>query len=689
MIISPSPAFAVNGEVVTEVNSLAHDTNSPLNGVNWNSLVQVDSDTYALAYEDNEDDGIISTFTISADGNTITEVQSIEHEGVLAQYNSFVQVDSDTYALAYSGGDNDGWIKTFTIPVDGSTITEVKSLEHDMVKGIYNSLVQVDDDTYALAYSDSANGGRISTFTISADGNTLTEVNSVQHDAGGGVDNSFVKVDADTYALAYQGTGGNRITTFTINPTTATIQKENSLLYDAGVGRDNSLVQIDSDTYAVAHRDASDDGFITTFTIDPTTATITELVSLEHDTIKAVFPLFVKVDSNTFALAYQGNVGLDGFIKTFTIPSDGSSITEITTLTHDTSSISYNSFVQVDSDTYALAYTDGDLDGYIKTFTITSASITSSSSGGDNTAPTLGTGTNGQRLIDNGFSYNNNPIDVANFHTDYPLVRTEIGQTNTLDLKILENQGMNYIEFISVHFGVPQIHAQGEAIATYYPSLEKIKIHDPNNLLDNIDIKMDSVKCKEIDDKESCVKFSFEHSFNEAPLHDIVRVTLADKTRNHSDVFFNDGIEVYGESLNPPDMVSIASQGKERGLVHLTQIDRANDVWIDQYENKWTRNLMGGWIKQSFDEFAHPDDGPIGMNGYKRTHPHFDAYLKGQELYAKQVWDGVLIQSQIPDFIPDEPRTETLRSENPQLQADKLAQIEQAKQWLYEKYGFE
>ena len=30
---------------------------------------------------------------------------------------SFVQVDADTFALAYAGGDNDGWITTFDITV--------------------------------------------------------------------------------------------------------------------------------------------------------------------------------------------------------------------------------------------------------------------------------------------------------------------------------------------------------------------------------------------------------------------------------------------------------------------------------------------------------------------------------------------------------------------------------------------
>jgi len=53
-------------------------------------------------------------------------------------------VDSDTYALAYAGGGDDGFITTFTISSDGATITEVASLEHDALRGTHNSLIQVD-----------------------------------------------------------------------------------------------------------------------------------------------------------------------------------------------------------------------------------------------------------------------------------------------------------------------------------------------------------------------------------------------------------------------------------------------------------------------------------------------------------------------------------------------------------------
>jgi len=55
------------------------------------------------------------------------------------------------------------------------------NLEFDAVKGIWNQFLQVDSDTYVLAYtgSDTPATGRshgfISTFTISSDGTTITK----------------------------------------------------------------------------------------------------------------------------------------------------------------------------------------------------------------------------------------------------------------------------------------------------------------------------------------------------------------------------------------------------------------------------------------------------------------------------------------------------------------------------------
>ena len=303
-----------------EIASIEHETS----GASYHSIVKVDSDTYAVAYADVNNDANIATFTISADGTSITEVTSLKHDTGKGLYNSLVQVDSDTYALAYTGAGDDGYIATFTISADGTSITEVTSLEHDTGEALHNSLVQVDSDTYAIAYAAQDFDGYITTFTISANGSSITKISSLEHDAVRGTHNSFIQVDSDTYALAYCGDSQDGyITTFTITADGSSITKVASLEHDLTIGYWNSFIQVDSDTYVLTYRGTDVDGYIATFTISADGSSITEVASFEYDIVKGMYNSLAQVDSDTYALAYTGDDN-DGFITTFTIQSDGS-----------------------------------------------------------------------------------------------------------------------------------------------------------------------------------------------------------------------------------------------------------------------------------------------------------------------------------------------------------------------------
>ena len=415
VFLAPSDVFANDGNDILEIASLEHDVRQG----QYNSLVQVDSDTYALAYEGKDKDGFISTFTISSDGSSIVEVDTLEHDIFNGQYNSLVQVDSDTYALAYAGTNDDGFISTFTIDSEGvitpiqiqnhantDTVDDVANVEHDMVHGQYNSLVQINSNTIALAYAGTNDDGFISTFTIDSEGvitpiqiqnhantDTVDDVANVEHDRHRGIHNSLVQVDSDTYALAYEGLDRDGfISTFTISSSgvITPIQIQNhantseeddvaNVEHDEDRASYNSLVHVVSDTYALAYTSHGEDGFISTFTIDSNgniaaVKTQSEGNNLEHDETKGIHNSLVQVDSDTIALAYTG-FDANGFISTFTISSDGSSIVEVENLEHDTDVGQYNSLVQVDSDTYALAYASSGKDGWIMTFTIPSDEI--------------------------------------------------------------------------------------------------------------------------------------------------------------------------------------------------------------------------------------------------------------------------------------------------------------------------
>jgi len=64
------------------------------------------------------------------------------------------------------------------------------------------------------------------------------------------------------------------------------------------------------------------------------------------------------------------------------------------------------------------------------------------SCGVDCTEPTLGVNSDGTRLVDNGFSYNGQSIDVDYYFTPYPLVTVNVGKQNVAEFKIYENRGV-------------------------------------------------------------------------------------------------------------------------------------------------------------------------------------------------------------------------------------------------------
>ncbi|MBU3905932.1 DUF2341 domain-containing protein, partial [Patescibacteria group bacterium] len=141
----------------------------------------------------------------------------------------------------------------------------------------------------------------------------------------------------------------------------------NSLEHDTVLGQHNSLVMIDSTHFILAYMGELSDGYISTFSIDGNYA-ITELNSLEHDTVYGYYNSLVMIDSTHFILAYAGT-DLDGYIKTFSI--DGNYvITQLNSLEHDIVNGQHNSLVMIDSTHFILAYAGELNDGYIKTFSI-------------------------------------------------------------------------------------------------------------------------------------------------------------------------------------------------------------------------------------------------------------------------------------------------------------------------------
>ena len=175
----------------------------------------------------------------------------------------------------------------------------------------------------------------------------------------------------------------------------------------------------------------------------------------------------------------------------------------------------------------------------------------------DCTAPTLGIDESGRRIVSDGFAYNGRTMNVEHFFTPYPLITAEVGEENVVTLKAYEESGSSNISRVSLAFGLRSGEVISESRAVIVYDLYRdgtglVSTVDPDNALDldSLRVETEEVQCSPSSNLQ-CLSVSIFHTFR-APLEfDIVGTDIWDVERNSWQNYFNHGIRVTGESLNP------------------------------------------------------------------------------------------------------------------------------------------
>ena len=245
--------------------------------------------------------------------------------------------------------------------------------------------------------------------------------------------------------------------------------------------------------------------------------------------------------------------------------------------------------------------------------------------------PTSGVDDNGRRIVTGGFSYNGNHVDVEGYYTPYPLITVDVGAKNIAEFKIFDHEGPNDIRHFELAFGL----SNGQSISISKASIlwdrtfngiETVTLVDPDNVLDNVSVKTRTGKCN-TDPTPECLIVSVEHTFRAPPEFNIVGTNVWDTTRNSWQNYFNDGIAVVGESMNPPKQHTGINKGQ---LITITET--AKNKAIDSDGNTWTFDKE--WIMDYVPKGKIIDK--ISSHGYDRNHALFGIYKQGQELLGKQ-----------------------------------------------------
>jgi len=276
-------------------------------------------------------------------------------------------------------------------------------------------------------------------------------------------------------------------------------------------------------------------------------------------------------------------------------------------------------------------------------------------------SPTLGVDKNGRRLVENGFSYNENPVDAELFFTPYPLIKTTTGVYNTAKLKIYEDSGPDKISHVELNFGL----AKGETINDrrasilwdkHFDGIEIVSVNSPTNAIDSVRIESMYESCR-TDSNDQCLVLIIHHRFREPLNFDIVGTNVWDTNRNAWQNYFNHGVDVQGGSLNSPTHQIGIHNGQLKTIIQTDE-----NTGIDEDGNKWVFDKT--WKINSIPT-GKIDDG-ITSHGYDRTNVRFETYKQGQELLAKQTLDS-MIRGEIQNNSLDEPKTHFAKSSCPCL----------------------
>jgi len=138
--------------------------------------------------------------------------------------------------------------------------------------------------------------------------------------------------------------------------------------------------------------------------------------------------------------------------------------------------------------------------------------------------------------------------------------------------------------------------------------------------------------------------------FLEAPIGNVFGVQAIDQYRKNQILYFNDGITLEGESLNPDVVQQIPSEIKYKGLQTVQRIDKVNDVWmtLDKSEPVLTyqQNSHGTFIPIEYRiTESTPSDARTNPD---RLHSEFKNLITYEQKRATEIFDSNLIQGELP-----------------------------------------
>ena len=144
-----------------------------------------------------------------------------------------------------------------------------------------------------------------------------------------------------------------------------------SLEFDPVFCANPSVVNVSGTIYAVAYRGEDGDGFVKTFSIDSDGIIGAVIDTLEFETTDCWGPVILNVSGNIFAVVYQESVTNDGWVATMEIDSSGNIGAAIIDSAEFTTQCDQDpAFINISGTIFAMAYSGSGNDGFLTTISI-------------------------------------------------------------------------------------------------------------------------------------------------------------------------------------------------------------------------------------------------------------------------------------------------------------------------------
>jgi hypothetical protein len=177
---------------------------------NFPVISNISGDIYVVVYDGDSavhsvwGGGILTTVEIASDGrikNSIIDEAVFDKDD--GNYPDIIWVGSNVYAIAYTGVNEDGWLKTLTIENDGSMPDSIIDyLEFDTQTGYCPDIINVTADIFAIAYTGTNQWhGILKTVEINTSGGGTSAAYEIVSTAGYRTIRAYVNITGDTPSI--------------------------------------------------------------------------------------------------------------------------------------------------------------------------------------------------------------------------------------------------------------------------------------------------------------------------------------------------------------------------------------------------------------------------------------------------------------------------------------------------------